>query len=106
MAIIQHRYREAGLETDWIENSSEYHQRWHQPILRNALQVIHTFMSGCPGPELPNTKYIRSIIRTDHLFIGRCQNYNIMTNDIWWEHKLETVVENEEVTIFMVYAKK
>ena len=71
--IIHHRYRDAGLETDWIENSSEYHQRWHQPVLRNALQVIHTFMSGCPGPELANTNYIRSgIISTDHIFIGRC----------------------------------
>lgn len=70
--IIQHRYRDAGLEIDWIENSSEYHQRWHQPILRNALQVIHTFMSGCPGPEIAKTKYIRSIISTDHIFKGRC----------------------------------
>lgn len=106
--IIQRCY-DAGSEIDWIENSSIIKDGTSPFFSLCCKWFTHLFLAR----PCKDCKYIRSRDDADDAassvqIIGRCARaiYNIMTNDKWYEHKLETVaVENEEVTILW-YAKK
>ena len=57
-------------------------------------------------PQLVKMEYIQ---RHDHNVASYshwkvCQSYDIKTTDKWYEHKQETVVENELATVFLEYA--
>ena len=59
--------------------------------------IDHT-LSGCP--ELAKTEYIkRHNNAAGYVHWKILKDYNIKANDKWYEHQLETVTENEKVTI-------
>jgi len=72
------------------------------PLCRMCGKFDESFdhvISGCP--EQGNSEYIqRHDNAASHIHWKVYQNYSIMTSaDKWYEHKPETVVENERATI-------
>ena len=68
----------------------------------------HTFISfdesvdhiRSASPEVAKTEYIqRHDNAASYIKLNVCQSYNIKTIDKWYEHKLEAVAENEQVTV-------
>mgnify|MGYP000182247675 FL=1 len=50
------------------------------------------------------SKYIQRHRNVASLPIGRCARAMTKTTDKWYEHKQETVVENEQATVLSEYA--
>ena len=60
--------------------------------------TIDHIVSGCP--ELAKTEYIHQHDKAAaYIHWKVCHNYNIKTSEKWYDHELETVTENEDVTI-------
>ena len=61
-------------------------------------ESIDHVISGCP--ELAKTEYIqRHDNAASYIHWKVCQSYDIKTTDKWYDHKPDTVVENEQATI-------
>ena len=64
----------------------------------SPLYRICHIISGCP--ELAKTDYLEKHNKAAaYIHCKACQHYSIEVPQRWYEHKPETVTENEEVTI-------
>ena len=61
-------------------------------------ETVDHIISGCP--ELAKTDYLeRHNKAATYIHWKACQHHSIEVPERWYEHKPETVTENEEVTI-------
>ena len=61
-------------------------------------ETVDHIISGCP--ELANTDYLEKHNKAAaYIHCKACQHYSIEVPQRWYEHKPETVTENEEATI-------
>ena len=61
-------------------------------------ETVDHIISGCP--ELAKTDYLEKHNKAAaYIHCKACQHYSIEVPQRWYEHKPETVTENEEVAI-------
>ena len=61
-------------------------------------ETVDHIISGCP--ELAKADYLeRHNEAAAYIHWKACQHYGVEVPERWYEHKPETVTENEEVTI-------